>query len=67
LVRELAEILRTRPAATVFVTHDVAELSALCDRCAILDAGEILQKGPARLVVEQPRTQRVAEILGIET
>jgi ABC-type proline/glycine betaine transport system ATPase subunit len=25
--------------ATVFVTHDLAEASILCDRCAILDAG----------------------------
>ena len=67
LVRELAELLRVRPTATVFVTHDVAELSALCDRCAILDAGAMLQEGPTRMVLEQPRTQRVAEILGVET
>jgi tungstate transport system ATP-binding protein len=66
LVREFAELLRERRMATVFVTHDLAEASALCSRCAILDAGAILQDEPPPRVLEQPRTRRVAEIVGIE-
>ena len=66
LVRELAELLRGRRVATVCVTHDFAEVSALCDRCVILDAGEILQEGPAGTILERPQTQRVAEIIGVE-
>src|SRR5262245_39085198 len=46
LVRELGELLRVRRMATVFVTHDLAEASALCDRCAVLDAGALLQQEP---------------------
>jgi tungstate transport system ATP-binding protein len=65
LVRELAELLRARQIATIFVTHDFAEVSALCDRCAILDAGEILQEGPTGAVLERPQTRRVAEIIGV--
>src|SRR5262249_2759227 len=42
LVRELGELLRARRTATVLVTHDLAEASAICDRCAVLDAGAIL-------------------------
>src|SRR5262245_17993837 len=48
LVREIADILRARRLATLFVMHDFAEASALCDRCAILDAGEILQHARRR-------------------
>ncbi len=66
LVREFAELLRARRMATVFVTHDFAEATALCDRCAIIDAGAVLQDQPPRQVLERPRTPRVAEIVGVE-
>lgn len=65
LVRELAELLRGRRIATVLVSHDFAEAAALCSRCAILDAGAILQDESPTKVLEQPRTSRVAEIVGI--
>ena len=66
LVQEMPEILGARRMATVFVTHDLAEASALCDRCAIVDAGTILQDGPPAQVFERPQTRRVAEIVGAE-
>lgn len=66
LVQEFAELLRARRMATVFVTHDLAEASLLCDRCAILDEGAILQDEPPAQVLERPRTHRVAEIVGRE-
>jgi tungstate transport system ATP-binding protein len=66
LVRELAELLRERRMATVFVTHDLEEAVALCQRCAILDAGAMLQDAPLAQVLERPQTQRVAEIVGRE-
>ena len=66
LVRELGELLRGRRIATLLVSHDFAEAAALCSRCAILDAGAVLQDdSPARLR-ERPRNGRVAEIIGIE-
>jgi tungstate transport system ATP-binding protein len=66
LVREFGELLRKRQMATVFVTHDLAEVSALCDRCVIVDAGAILQNDPLPQLLERPRTPRVAEIIGLE-
>jgi tungstate transport system ATP-binding protein len=66
LVREFAELLRARRMATVFVTHDLEEASALCDRCAIVDAGAILQDSTPKQVLEGPLTPRVAEIVGLE-
>lgn len=64
LSRELGELLRARRMATVFVTHDIAEASALCDRCTIIDAGALLQEGPMAELIERPRSPRVAEVLG---
>jgi tungstate transport system ATP-binding protein len=64
LAREFAELLRARRMATVLVTHDLAEASLLCDRCAIIDQGAILQDDPPARVLERPRTPRVAEIVG---
>ena len=66
LVRELGELLRGRRIATVFVSHDFAEAVELCSRCAILDAGAVLQDEPPARVLERPRTSRVAEIVGIQ-
>lgn len=66
LVRDLASLLRGRRMATVFVSHDFSEAVALCDRCVILDAGTILQEGSPAQVLAQPRTGRVAEIVGVE-
>lgn len=66
LVQELADVLRARRMATVFVTHDLAEVSFLCDRCLIIDGGAILQDGSPHEVIQQPRTERVAEIVGSE-
>ena len=66
LVRELGELLHARRLATVFVSHDFAEAAALCDRCAILDAGAVLQDEPPAQLLERPRTSRIAEIIGIE-
>jgi ABC-type sulfate/molybdate transport systems ATPase subunit len=51
---------------TVFVTHDFGEVAALCDRCAVLNAGAILQDAPPTQVLDRPRTRRVAEIVGLE-
>src|SRR5262245_66525936 len=64
LTQEFAELLHVRKMATVFVTRDLAEASALCKRCVILDAGAILQDGSPAEVLGRPRTRRVAEITG---
>ena len=66
LVREFANLLRARLMATVFVTHDLAEASTICDRCAILDAGAIIQEGPIRELIVGPRTERIAASVCIE-
>lgn len=64
LVPEITELLSERRMATLFVTHDIAEATLMCDRCVILDAGEILQSDPPEKLLDTPLTPRVAEIVG---
>jgi tungstate transport system ATP-binding protein len=66
LVGELADILIERRIAAFFVTHDLTEASALCQRCIVLDHGQVLQESHLDDVLHRPRSRRVAEITGME-
>jgi peptide/nickel transport system ATP-binding protein len=55
-VLELIQRLRDeRGLAVLFVSHDLAVVTQLCDRIAVFYAGEIVESGPAREIAERPR------------
>ena len=55
-VLELLQRLRDeRGLAVLFVSHDLAVVTQLCDRIAVFYAGEIVESGPAREIAERPR------------
>ncbi len=64
LRRELAEIVRTRFATTLYVTHDQSEALALGDRIAVMREGTIVQIASASELFERPRDTFVAASLG---
>ncbi|MFJ3633335.1 ABC transporter ATP-binding protein [Streptomyces sp. NPDC090112] len=41
--------------SVLFITHDVAAAGALADRIAVLDAGQVVEEGPTRQLLEDPR------------
>lgn len=41
--------------ATVFITHDISVVSRLCDRVAVLYAGELMETGPVSDVLANPQ------------
>lgn len=41
--------------ATVFITHDISVVERLCDRVAVLYAGELVESGPVAQVLEGPK------------
>jgi peptide/nickel transport system ATP-binding protein len=47
ILRLLAELQRELGLATIFITHDLATLSAACRRVAVMYAGRIVEEGPA--------------------
>ncbi len=42
-------------AAFLFITHDMSVAAALCDRIAVMYAGEVVEMGPTRQLFEAPR------------
>ena len=54
------------PAATaLLVTHDLIDALSLADRVVVLDAGRIVEDGPTRTVLTEPRSAFAARIAGI--
>ena len=56
---EVLELLRQlrddRGLAVLFVSHDLAVITQLCDRIAVFYAGEIVESGPAAEITQRPR------------
>jgi iron(III) transport system ATP-binding protein len=46
------------------VTHDQKEALSVGDRIAVMEAGKVLQVGPARDVYRKPSSQTVADFIG---
>lgn len=63
LRRTLRRVLEGRSA--VIVTHDVVDALLLADRVVIVDAGRISEEGPARAVLERPRSSFAAGLAGV--
>lgn len=56
-ILELLERLqRTRGLAILMITHDVAVARRLCHRIAVMEAGRIVEDGPADAIVAAPRS-----------
>lgn len=60
----LADLVRERELAIIFVTHDLREAHLLADRLVVIDRGRVLQAGPRDGVFRAPQQRRVAELLG---
>ncbi len=63
LRRLLKKVLAGRRA--IIVTHDVLDALMLADRVVILDAGRIVEAGPVREVLGQPRSRFAAGLSGV--
>jgi oligopeptide/dipeptide ABC transporter ATP-binding protein len=60
----LGDLRRRRGAAIVLISHDLGVLSQVCDRVAILYAGQLVELGTAERVLHAPRhpyTQALVE------
>lgn len=64
IVRTLAELVGERgDVALVLITHDLAT-AALAHRVAVLDAGEVVEQGSARQVLDDPRHPFTRALVG---
>ena len=60
LLRELRD---TRGMAILFVSHDLAVIAELCDRVAVMRAGQVVEQGPTGQVIAAPRHDYTRELL----
>jgi molybdate transport system ATP-binding protein len=62
----LLRVKRELGVPMVFVTHRAAELLALADDCAVLEAGRSIAQGPPLEVLKRPRALGVARLVGVD-
>lgn len=66
--REMRQLVKTVKQELgipmIFVTHDLDEAYDLADDLAVMDAGQILQQGKLNVVLSNPKTTQVQDIIG---
>ncbi len=65
LRRTLQAQLRTFPGACVLVAHDLGDALALADKVAVLEAGEVIQRGTVVELGHRPASRYVADLVGL--
>jgi peptide/nickel transport system ATP-binding protein len=55
VIELLRQLSRERDLTVLFVSHDLAVVSELCDRIAVFYAGEIVETGRTEEIIERPR------------
>src|SRR5689334_13621656 len=64
---EVLDLLRDlrdeRGMAILFVSHDLAVIAELCDRVAVMRAGQVVETGPVAQVTTAPRHDYTRELL----
>lgn len=63
--RDLKRHLDSFDGIRLVVTHDPLEAVALADRLIVMEAGHLVQTGTAAEVTERPRSQYVADLVGV--
>jgi molybdate transport system ATP-binding protein len=63
--RDLKRHLETFEGIRLVVTHDPLEAVTLADRLIVMERGHLVQTGTATEVTEHPRSQYVADLVGV--
>ena len=66
LQEDLRDAFRTLKKSMLLVTHDMAEAAYLADEIAVVNEGEVVQRGTMRELVETPKHPFVKELIGAQ-
>jgi peptide/nickel transport system ATP-binding protein len=58
-----AELRTETPVACLYISHDLALVARIAGRVAVLDAGRIVEQGPARDVLRAPQAAQTRRLL----
>ena len=64
---EVRRLQRRVGITTIYVTHDQEEALAIADRVVLMNAGVVVQAGPAEDVYRRPASPFAADFLGVGT
>jgi peptide/nickel transport system permease protein len=59
----LDDLRRERGLAIIFITHDFGVVGQLCDRVAVMYAGQIVEEGPTRDILDAPTHPYTARLM----
>ena len=63
ILRLLAEICRGSEMSAVFVSHNLAVVSSLCDRILVMRSGRTVEEGEARQLISAPEQAYTRELI----
>jgi ABC-type glutathione transport system ATPase component len=63
ILEQLQKLRTEEGIATLFISHDLAVVSGLCDRVAIMRDGRIVERGPVRETLTSPQHAYTRELL----
>ena len=61
---ELLKLFNTTKTTVVFVSHDIADATAMADRLVVINKGEAEQIGTANEIYRNPKNKNVARLFG---
>ncbi|MEB3276594.1 MAG: ABC transporter ATP-binding protein, partial [Cyanobacteriota bacterium] len=56
VMTELSQLCRESGSALLLISHNLALAGQWCDRIAVLDQGSLVEQGPARALLQAPRS-----------
>ena len=63
-ILELLSSLRAETGMSmIFVSHDIAVVSTLCDRIAVMRGGDIVEQGNTKSIISAPRNEYTKELI----
>jgi peptide/nickel transport system ATP-binding protein len=60
---EIQKLCRDSGTALLWITHDLAVVSALADRLIVMYAGQVVEQGPVASVIERPKHPYTAGLI----
>jgi peptide/nickel transport system ATP-binding protein len=63
IVSLLRRLVDESGLAIIFVTHDLALVRSIADRCAVLEKGSIVETGASSLVIDSPAHRYTRELI----
>ena len=59
----LSSLRRDKGMSLIFVSHDLAVVSSLCDRILVMRGGSVVEEGEAGKLIREPRSEYTKELI----